>query len=355
MDDVKICNMRNCDLNTTLEEALAKLPRALGEKLKYSVDLIRKAEKIALRYDAEDGFYNTFSGGKDSQVLYHIVKMSGVKFKTHMSLTSIDPPQVIRFVRNEYPDVDMIKPKMSIFQDAVNRKILPTMKIRWCCADFKETAGAGKVTLIGIRAEESARRARRHEVEISSRKFSGNLEEFEEYQTEKIAKKMRTLKRKLNEDEFSLVNENEVRCISGKDSILVSPIFHWTEHDVWTFLNTLGIKHCELYDKGYHRIGCILCPMSSMKQKQREIKDFPHVKRGWINAIKKIRRGGICGRIPMVERPEARTDATHSGGLLRNWERSTATTTGGGGSFGGGQDLSRGFGRVFGLPLSNSR
>lgn len=268
------------------------MPPPLGEKVKYSVDLIRKSEKIALRYDPEDGFYNTFSGGKDSQVLYHIVKMSGVKFKSHMSLTSIDPPQVIRFVRSEYPDVEMEKPKMSIFQDAIKRKILPTMKIRWCCADFKETAGAGKVTLIGIRAEESSRRAKRHEVEISNKKFSGNIEQFEEYQQEAVAKKMKTLKRKLNEDEFSLVNENEVRCVGGKDSILVSPIFKWTEKDVWTFLNTLGIKHCELYDQGYHRIGCILCPMSQPKQKRREVKDFSHVKRGWIKAIKAIRRGG---------------------------------------------------------------
>lgn len=321
--------MRNCDINITLEEALRLLPPPLGEKVKYSVDLIRKSEKIALRYDPEDSFYNTFSGGKDSQVLYHIVKMSGVKFKSHMSLTSIDPPQVIRFVRSEYPDVEMEKPKMSIFQDAIKRKILPTMRIRWCCADFKETAGAGKVTLIGIRAEESSRRAKRHEVEISNKKFSGNIEQFEEYQQEAVAKKMKTLKRKLNEDEFSLVNENEVRCVGGKDSILVSPIFKWTEKDVWTFLNTLGIKHCELYDQGYHRIGCILCPMSQPKQKRREVKDFPHVKRGWIKAIKAIRRGGVQQGQPISPFKDGylwwnipRTGTVRNiGGNLRNWER----------------------------------
>lgn len=186
-------------------------------------------------------------------------------------------------------------------------------------------------------AEESTRRARRHEVEISSKKFSGNLEEFEKYQTEKIAKKMRTLRRKLNEDEFSLVNENEVRCVGGKDSILVSPIFHWTEHDVWAFLNTLGIKHCELYDMGYHRIGCILCPMSSMKQKQREIHDFPYVKRGWIKAIMAIRRGGVFAKEYLWWNIPKQGQMQYSGGLLRNWERSTATTTGEDGPFGGGK------------------
>ena len=210
------------DINVSYEDALQKSTQYFAKKLQHSVELIRKAEKIALMYDTEDGFYNTFSGGKDSQALFHVVKMAGVKFKTHMSLTSIDPPQVIRFVKQQYPSVILHKPKMSIFQDAIERKILPTMRVRWCCADFKESAGAGKVTLIGIRREESARRARRKEVEASRKKFSGNIEEFEQWSAEEILKKQKSKsKRKINEDEFSVKTDNEVRCINGKDSILI--------------------------------------------------------------------------------------------------------------------------------------
>ena len=257
--------------------------------------MIRKAEKIALMYDPENGYFNTFSGGKDSQALFHIVKMSGVKFKTYMSLTSVDPGDVIRFVKTEYPSVIRQKPKMSIFQKAVEMGILPTMRVRWCCAEFKESAGAGKVTLIGIRKEESARRAKRHEVEVSSKKFSGNLDEFEQWSVEEIGRKQkRKSKRKINEDEFSVNTDNEVRCINGKDSILISPIFDWTEKDVWYFLNNIiKAPHCKLYDEGYTRLGCILCPMSQPKQKLKEMQRFPHVKRNWIEAIKKIRRGGV--------------------------------------------------------------
>ena len=168
------------------------------------------------------------------------------------------------------------------------------MRVRWCCADFKESAGAGKVTLIGIRKEESARRAKRHEVEVSSKKFSGNLDEFEDWSKSEIeSKTKRKSKRKINEDEFSVKTDNEVRCINGKDSILISPIFDWTEKDVWYFLNNIiKAPHCNLYDEGYKRIGCILCPMSQPKYKRMEIKRFPHVKRNWIEAIKKIRMGG---------------------------------------------------------------
>nr|DAL58769.1 MAG TPA_asm: hypothetical protein [Caudoviricetes sp.] len=57
-----------------------------------------------------------------------------------MNLTSVDPPEVIRFVKTQYPDVELIKPEKSIYQYAVDMKILPTMRIRWCCAKFKESA-----------------------------------------------------------------------------------------------------------------------------------------------------------------------------------------------------------------------
>lgn len=278
----------------------------LQRLLTHSIELLQKSEKIALKYDKDDGFYLAFSGGKDSQCLYHVAQLAGVKFKAHMNLTSVDPPEVIRFVRNTYPDVNLLPPPTSIFNKAIEKRILPTMQVRWCCAEFKETAGAGKVTLIGIRAAESTRRAKRSEVGLRSRRFSGNFEEFEKYSEDTIVKKLGTLKRKLNEDEFSMVSKDEIRCINGKDSILLSPIFDWSDRDVWEFHNTLNIPHCELYDKGWHRIGCLCCPMSSYAQKLKECKLYPHIKERWLYAIKQIRRGVGCNGIHMVERTQVR-------------------------------------------------
>lgn len=236
----------------------------MQSKIDYSIALLRKCEQMALDYDPEDGFYLAFSGGKDSQVLYHLAKMAGVKFKAHMNLTSIDPPEVIRFVKRNYPDVELIKPKMSIYDMALKKHLLPTRAIRWCCAEYKEMSGAGKVTLIGIRKAESVRRSKREEIEISGRKFSGNFDQFSEHK------------------------EKMVTCVGGKDKILVSPIIHWTDRDVWQFLNGNSIEHCSLYDEGYKRIGCILCPMSNYKQKLKDYQRFPHVKRKWIQTIQKL-------------------------------------------------------------------
>ena len=265
------------------------MTESLRLKIEHSIALLKKAEKLAIRYDSEDGFFLAFSGGKDSQALYHIAEMAGVKFKAHFSPTTVDPPQLIRFIRRNYPDVVFGKVKKNIYDVAVEKQILPSMRIRWCCAEFKENAGAGKVTLIGIRHQESSRRSKRKEVEVSGRKFSGNLDAFEQWQEEKLRKKYKNL----NHDQFAEHKESEIRCINGKDSILISPIIDWTDKDVWEFLNdVVKVPHCELYDRGYKRIGCILCPMSSPKQKQRELKDFPYVKEKWLQAIEKIRSGG---------------------------------------------------------------
>ena len=267
-------SIKACDINLELGTVLSRASKPLARKIEYSIDLIRKSEKMALRLDPVNGFYNTFSGGKDSQVLYYLVRLAGVKHKTHMNLTSIDPPEVIRFVRGQYPDVEMIKPKMSIYDMAKKKRILPTRRFRWCCAEYKEMSGAGKVTLIGVRKQESARRAKREEISTN-------------------------IKGKRAEETFDQWSEHEeqmVTCVKGKDKILVSPIIYWTERDVWEFLNANGIPHCKLYDEGRTRIGCLCCPMSNYKQKLKDIREYPHVKRGWIQALQWLIDNGYVNR-----------------------------------------------------------
>ena len=82
------------------DEILKILPH-MKQKILYSIQLLQKAEKIALSYDPDNGYYLAFSGGKDSQCLYHIAQLAGVRFQAHMNLTSVDPPEVIRFVKTQ--------------------------------------------------------------------------------------------------------------------------------------------------------------------------------------------------------------------------------------------------------------
>ena len=306
-------------LNITLKEAYGRASNRLRRKMEYSIHLLRKAEKLALVYDTRGGYYLAFSGGKDSQALFHIAQLAGVQFEGHMNLTSVDPPEVIRFVKRSYPEIELIKPKDSIYHVALRKQLLPTKKVRWCCEEFKEKAGAGKVTLIGIRHQESRNRAKRNEVEISNYSFSGDLKAFEKFRKKKLSATKSPSTRKRGEVNITNAKEEKtIGCISGKETLLISPIIHWTERDVWEFLNkVVQVPHCELYDQGFYRIGCICCPMSPPRQKLIENERWPHVRRNWVKAIREIRSGGVLQRTLTTSNP-----------VVRYWERLEADTLG---------------------------
>lgn len=269
-----------------LEHYLERASAGLREKMLHSIDLLRKSEKLAKQY-APGGFYLAFSGGKDSQALYHITELAGVAFEPEMSLTSVDHPEVVRFIRRNYPEVKLIPPRETMFKLIPRKGCLPTRIIRYCCAILKEPHGEGRVVLTGVRKAESTQRSKRGEVEVSNHKFSGNLDTFGEWQETAIEKRLRRKVKNLNQDQWAEQGETQVRCINGKDKIIVNPIIEWSDEDVWEFLNSVvEVPHCELYDNGYTRIGCILCPMGNLATKQRFIRDYPKMVLAYKRAIK---------------------------------------------------------------------
>ena len=92
----------------------------------------------------EDGYYLAFSGGKDSQCVYHLAKMAGVKFDAHYNVTSVDPPELVRFIRKNYPDVkfehQMNKDGIpyTMWNLIAEQLMPPTRLARFCCEKLKE-------------------------------------------------------------------------------------------------------------------------------------------------------------------------------------------------------------------------
>lgn len=239
---------------------------SLQNKIDYSIALLRKAEPLALKMHP-DGFHLAFSGGKDSQVLYHIAQMAGVKFTAHMQVTTIDPPELMRFVRANYPDVERHRPAMNFYQLIVKKKALPLRMARYCCEYLKEHAGVGRVTLLGVRAAESVNRSKRGEIERVHRNPA---------------------KRRITTDEFDIMTEQTHQCVNGRDKIVISPIFHWSEAEVWEFIRQNNIAYCRLYDEGFHRIGCMFCPMASVRERARERKRYPGVEKAIKHSIQTL-------------------------------------------------------------------
>ena len=96
----------------------------LPEKEKRAIQLFQMFEDAAVRYHPE-GYYLAFSGGKDSVVLYQLAKMAHVKFQAHYHLTTVDPPELVRFIRGEYPDVQIAYPELTMWELIVKKQMPP--------------------------------------------------------------------------------------------------------------------------------------------------------------------------------------------------------------------------------------
>lgn len=226
------------------------------DKVAIAIDRLRA-------FEPEEGYYLAFSGGKDSQCIYHLAKEARVKFDAHYNVTGVDHPELVYFIRRNYPDVIRNKYKKSMWK-LIEKKGLPTRTKRFCCEVLKEHGGEGRICITGVRWDESNNRAKnRNAYEVLMRKkedtklFSDN-------------------------DEGRRLFEN---CqLKGKR--VVNPIIDWLEEDVWEYLNSRGIEHCKLYDEGYTRLGCIGCPMSSNQEK--ELEDYPKFYDAYYRAVERF-------------------------------------------------------------------
>lgn len=184
--------------------------------------------------------FSFFWGQIDSQCIYHLAKMARVKFDAHMNLTSVDPPEVIEFVKKNYPEVELHRPKKTMFQLIIENKMPPTRIARYCCKEIKEVGGKGRFVITGIRAEESTKRAKRRMVEV---------------------------------------------CMKDNTKRYIHPIFDWTESDVWEFIKNRNLAYCKLYDEGWKRIGCLACPMASEREREFHLQRYPQVKKAYLRAF----------------------------------------------------------------------
>ena len=137
----------------------------LQEKVKKSIERLKA-------FEPPEGYYLAFSGGKDSVVCKALLDMAGVKYDATYRVTSVDPPELVRFIKTVHPDVvrevprypDGYKnPKLAgkpiTMWNLIPEKLFPpTRLVRYCCAALKESGGDGRITVTGVRWAESNNR-----------------------------------------------------------------------------------------------------------------------------------------------------------------------------------------------------
>lgn len=183
--------------------------------------------------EPQEGYTLADSFGKDSTVLLELARMSGVKFTHIHNRTGIDPPELTKFGMVTRPNVLVLKPRITMWA-GIRKWFPPYLNARWCCREMKEHTRKDLplCLLVGIRAEESYKRSVRGRI---SKTGVGQATHFK-------------------------------------------PIFGWSEWHVWEFIESMNLPYCHLYDEGFDRLGCVVCPMitsSNMKKINMHRKRWP--------------------------------------------------------------------------------
>jgi len=207
--------------------------------------LVQRACQLLIAHQPEGAYFGCFSGGKDSVVIKELARLAGVRVDWHYHVTTIDPPELVRFIKRHHPDVIWDKPRHgSLIQRAANKKGFPTRKNRWCCDEYKEILGPkGCVKIIGVRVAESAARRARYK-----------------------------------------------KCVTdssaGRKNVM--PVRLWSDANVWQFIRESGIPYCSLYDEGFKRLGCVGCPSASASSVRREFDRWPGFEKAWRWAFRRL-------------------------------------------------------------------
>ncbi len=185
-----------------------------------------------------------FSGGKDSVLTKFVCDLAGIRYRMVYSVTTIDPPPLIYFIEKKFPEVHF-RPAGKNFFKEMEYYGFPIRQNRWCCKVFKENTGDAMLKIIGVRAAESERRAKQWKP-LTAHRDSG-IEEF-----------------------------------------YLCPVLAFTDHEVWEITRAEGLPYCELYDCGWKRIGCIGCPMATVKERRMQLKTFPRFEMKYRKAFSRL-------------------------------------------------------------------
>lgn len=220
----------------------------LQKKVDRAIKLIKAAGKIAKEHNQP--LEVAYSGGKDSDVILELTRMADVEYRAIYKNTTIDPPGTIKHSLER--GAEMVRPKES-FAELMHTYGWPSRRMRFCCSVLKEYKILDYV-IIGVRREESPKRAERYKEPEECRVFSKNEKARHYY-----------------------------------------PILDWTLADVEDFLQYRGVKCAPVYydeDGVFHserRLGCLTCPLKSRRQRLEDFKKYP-------NFVKIYLRGGYYYR-----------------------------------------------------------
>lgn len=216
------------------------------DKVSVAIERLHKFESIAKQEGLK--VICSFSGGKDSIVILDLCKKSGINFEAKF-FQAFESPEVLRFIKKEYSEVEFVSPHYSFYQAFRDRKLFPTKRLRWCCSLYKEGKTKNDATILGVRRAESIGRKDRKVMSIRLKK-------------DRTGDKMKVF---------------ESHCYSEKANsrLELNPIVEWTDKDVWDYIKENNLHYPQLYNEGVKRCGCMFCPLRNIENNAYYIRKYP--------------------------------------------------------------------------------
>lgn len=284
------------------------------QKVSSGVSRIIMANEMSMRYLGSP-LYVCISGGKDSSVLQRLAVESGIPCIFVHSLTTVDAPPTVYFIRKEFERLrslgyrcEIRRPDLSMWRLIREKKMLPTRLARFCCEYFKERTvntdlGDPAFIATGVRWSESVKRRSRGE--------------FEVFTKDKSNKVILTNDNGADRALFEQCTLNGAR--------VVNPIIDWDDSDVWGFIHGRGLPYNPLYDMGFKRVGCVGCPMSSRRDKEKAFRYWPGFRRAYLNACEQLLRDRkLIGAPSRFDTAQSWFDWWVSGLSIKDWASSYA-------------------------------
>jgi len=199
----------------------------------------------------------SFSGGKDSMVALYLTLEAGIEPKVLFNNTGIELPETVETVHRVTDRLGLELVEASAedrFWNAVYRLGVPGRDYRWCCKvcklaplarTVKQLWSSGALNVVGQRAFESIDRARSPSVW-----------------------RLRWAPQLLN----------------------VSPINYWGQMEVWMYIEMNKLEPNPLYFMGYERIGCFMCPASTLAELVLLEETHPDIWAKWLEVLEYWRR-----------------------------------------------------------------
>ena len=144
----------------------------LDEKIEKSVKALKLAAEMSKTYYGLPMIL-CYSGGKDSDVLLHLAvqSLNADDFEVLNSHTSVDAPETVYHIRDVFKNLNDRGIKASIYYptdkdgkritmwNLIPKKQMPPTRLqRYCCAVLKEVSTPNRMAVLGVRADESAKR-----------------------------------------------------------------------------------------------------------------------------------------------------------------------------------------------------